>query len=572
MIISPRLEREWRQFRLLSRDSIRRLLDRVVVSTESDPVQFALWGAVLAVTPPFLLGLRKITNFALMQAVDAVDPALTARILAAERAFFVLYGMLASALLAALIWEALYPDRKDQEIVGTLPVRARTLAAARLSAAAAVSAIFAAAISLPAALVYSVGSLAHPIGPLPRVLAAHVAATMGGCAFVFLTLVALRGLVAICAGDRLAGRIALLLQFVTIVLIVEVFLFLPYVVMQIVGALQTSASTYSMLPPVWFTALYFWIAEGNGALGTSAAVAASATAGAAVIVVLVSLAPAAWMGRRALQVQVHDRTRLIMLAARGAATLCTRLPAVRSMFLFGVATLTRSRRHVLILARYVGMAIAAAILSVLAAILRGTFQFAEPQPYLLAIPLVFIFFGIFGLRAAIAIPGDGDANWPFRLSTPTVAAALRSSRLLIAWFGILPIVLTWTVITMTVWPTGIAVRTAALDFVAGLLVMEIALIGWTRIPFATPYEPAPETLKYRWMWYLLFLLVFAKGGASLELSIVLSTRPTLACLAGGAAAIGAIRLWRRRQGRRRTPAFDPVPHPIESLNLSEATN
>jgi hypothetical protein len=569
--IDPDLQREWRQFRLLSRDSVRRMLDRVVLSRESDPVQFALWGAVLAVTPPLLVGVRKLTQYAFLQAVDRVNPALTERILTAERIFFVLYGMLASALLAALVWEALYPDRRDQEIVGVLPVRARILAAARLSAAVVVSVVFAAAINLPAAIFYSVGSLAHPVGALPRVLAGHVVATTSGCAFVFLTLVAVRGIVAIGAGERVANKAALLLQFVTIVLLVETFLFLPYVVLRLVGTMQTAGAS-SMFPPVWFTALYFWIADGQEAFAGPAAVAISATAAAAVLAVLVSLGPAAWMGRRALLIRSRDRVNPLMIAAGAVATLCTRRPAVRSLFLFGVASLTRNRRHVLTLARYLGMAIAAGILSVIGAVLRRTFQFAEPQPYLLAIPLVFMFFAVFGLRTAIAIPSDVEANWPFRLATPTIDAAMRASRLLIVCFGIVPIVLAWTLLTVAVWPAGIALRASALDFAAGLLVMEVSLIGWTRIPFATPHEPAPETLKYRWMWYLLFLLLFAKGGASLEFAAVQSTTVTLSSLLVAGIAIVALRTWRRRQGRRLAPTFETAANPIEALNLSEAVN
>jgi hypothetical protein len=74
------------------------------------------------------------------------------------------------------------------------------------------------------------------------------------------------------------------------------------------------------------------------------------------------------------------------------------------------------------------------------------------------------------------------------------------------------------------------------------------------------------------MWYLLFLLIFAKGGASLEFAVVRSTPATIACLVGGAGTIAGIRLWRRRQGRRLRPSFDAVPARIESLNLSEAVN
>lgn len=565
-------QREWRQLRLLSRDSVHRLLDRVVVSHESDPVQFALWAAVLAMTPPLVVGVRKLTQYAFLHAVGAVDPMLTARILTAERLFFVLYGMLVSALFAALIWETLYPDRTDQEIVGVLPVRPRTLAAARLGAAVAVGVLASAAISIPSGLVYSVASLAHPVGSLPRVLAGHLLATMGGCAFVFLSLVALRGVVAICAGERTANRLALLLQFTTIVGLIEIFLFLPYVVLTLVGAMQAAGSSSWFLPPLWFTGLYIWMADGNAAFADHARLAVSVTAAAAVAVGLVSLGPAAWMGRRALHVQTRDRASLAMFVARGVARICTWQPVVRSLFLFGVASLTRSRRHVLILARYVGMAIAAGILSAVGAVLRRTFQFADPQPYLMAVPLVFIFFAVFGLRAAVAIPAEIDANWPFRLAPPTVDAALRATRLLIVSCGIVPIVAAWLSITLTVWPADLAVRTAALDVAAGLLVMEISLLGWTRIPFAAAREPATETLKSRWMWYLVFLLIFAKGGAALKFDVAQSTTSTLTSLLVAAIALAGLRVWRHQQRRLRATTVEPVASQIETLDLSEAVN
>jgi hypothetical protein len=564
------LQREWRQFRLLSRDSVRRLLDQAVMSRESDPMQFALWGAMLAVTPPLALGVRKLMQFAFLQAVTAVDATVTGRILDAERVFFVLYGMLAAGLLAALTWEALYPDRTDQEIVGVLPVRPRTLAAARLGAAVAVGFIVAAAINIPAALLYSVGSMAYETGSLPRVAAAHVVATMSGFAFVFLGLVALRGIVAMCAGERVASRLAVFLQFVTIVLLLEVFLFLPYIVLRLVGAMDAGGA--SALPPVWFTSLYIWIAEGSDRFAPGAAVAAAATGTVIVVVAVLSLVSAGWMGRRVLHVRASARANPLMVAARTLATALTRDPAVRSMYLFGVASLVRSRRHLLVLARYLGMAIAAAVLSVLGSVLRGTFLISEPRAQLLAIPLVFVFFAIFGLRSAVAIPAEVDANWPFRMTTPTIDRVLRATRLLIVSLGIMPIVLAWLFVTAAVWPLDVVLRSAALDLAAGLVVMEVALLGWSTIPLATPHEPAPETLKSRWMWYLLFLLVFAKGGASLQFEAVQSTPLTAGYVAAGAAIVVAIRIWRRRLGTRRSPTFEAAPQQIESLNLSEASS
>src|SRR5262245_64580725 len=142
---------EWHQFRLLSRNSVRRLLDSILVSRDADPMLFALWFTALAMTPPMLIAAPKIIQYTFLK---RAPDALVLQLATAERSFFVLYGMLATALLAALTWDALFPDRNDQEIVGALPVRPRTLAAARLAAALGIGTLFAAAISLPAALLY----------------------------------------------------------------------------------------------------------------------------------------------------------------------------------------------------------------------------------------------------------------------------------------------------------------------------------------------------------------------------------------------------------------------------------
>src|SRR5687768_4777699 len=156
---------------------------------------FVVWGLALATTLPLLTAVRKVVFYGLLVNAPAE---FFLRLVLADRLFFLTYGMLASALLAALTWDALFPDRADQEIVGVLPVRPRTLAAARLAAAAGLAVAFAAAINLPAALIYSLAGVSHPLlGSLPRLLASHVVATMCACTFVFLGLMCARGLIAL---------------------------------------------------------------------------------------------------------------------------------------------------------------------------------------------------------------------------------------------------------------------------------------------------------------------------------------------------------------------------------------
>jgi len=566
----PEHRHEWHQFRLLSRDSVRRLLDSILVSRDADPMLFALWFTALAMTPPMLVAVPKIIQYYFLQRAPA---AMVLQIATAERAFFVLYGMLATALLAALTWDALFPDRQDQEIVGALPVRPRTLASARLAAALTVGTAFAAAISLPAAFIYSAASSSHPlIGSFPRVFAAHVTATMMACACTFLGLMSLRALVVICAGERAADRLALILQFVTVVMLVETFLFLPSVLPNIITAMQQGQASYGWAPPVWFTALFLWMAEGSSVLGAHVTKALAVTATVTVLVVIVSLAPAAWVGRRVLEVRALGRASAVATLARSIAVMFVRRPVVRSMFVFGVASLARSRRHTIQLATYLGMAIALAVLKLIPPLLklRGNLDLDEPRTYTLALPLVLIFFAVFGLRAAFQIPTELDANWVFRLAQPTVRDAVRASRWLILMLGVVPISIVWLLVTLTMWPVKAAIGATLLDLTIGMLLTELALSNWTKIPFASAHEPATETLKSKAAWYVTALLMYQFIVPEVQVRALQSWRTTVTQIATLAVLVIALRVWRSHTLRTRTPTFDVATSETTTLNLSEA--
>ena len=566
----PEHRHEWHQFRLLSRDSVRRLLDSILVSRDADPMLFALWFTALAMTPPMLVAVPKIIQYYFLQRAPA---AMVLQIATAERAFFVLYGMLATALLAALTWDALFPDRQDQEIVGALPVRPRTLASARLAAALTVGTAFAAAISLPAAFIYSAASSSHPlIGSFPRVFAAHVTATMMACACTFLGLMSLRALVVICAGERAADRLALILQFLTVVMLVETFLFLPSVLPNIIKAMQQGQASYGWAPPVWFTALFLWMAEGSSVLGAHVTKALAVTATVTVLVVIVSLAPAAWVGRRVLEVRALGRASAVATLARSIAVMFVRRPVVRSMLVFGVASLARSRRHTIQLATYLGMAIALAVLKLIPPLLklRGNLVLDEPRAYTLALPLVLIFFAVFGLRAAFQIPTELDANWVFRLAQPTVRDAVRASRWLILMLGVVPISIVWLLVTLTMWPVEAAIGATLLDLTIGMLLTELALSNWTKIPFASAHEPATETLKSKAAWYVTALLMYQFIVPEVQVRALQSWRTTVTQIATLAVLVIALRVWRSHTLRTRTPTFDVATSETTTLNLSEA--
>ena len=569
--MTPALRHEWHQFQLLRRDSVRRLLDSILVSRDADPMLFALWFTTLAMTPPVLVAVRKIIQYPFL---TRARPEVVEQIAMADRTFFVVYGMLATALLAALTWDALFPDRTDQEILGALPVRPRTLASARLTAAVTVGAVFAAAISLPAALIYSAASSSHPlIGAFPRVLAAHVVTTMMACTCTFLGLMSLRALVAICAGERIADRLALVLQFVTIVMLVETFLFLPAVLPDIIKAVQEGRASYAWIPPVWFTALFMWMAEGSSFLGGHIAKALSVTAGVTALAVFVSLVPAAWLGRRVLEVRTLERASGVAMLTRSIAMMWVRGPVVRAIFVFGVASLVRSRRHTILLATYLGLAIAVGVLKLIPPLVfRGGVVLDTPRTYTLALPLVLMFFAVFGLRAAFTIPTELDANWVFRLVQPTVRDSVRASRWLTLMLGVVPISLVWLLVALALWPAPTAFGATSLTLATGMLLTEVALGNWTKIPFASAHEPATETLKSKWAWYVGGLLMYQFLVPVFQLKALQSWVTTLTHLGTLVALIVAVRIWRAHTLRTRTPTFDVTTSDAITLNLSEASS
>jgi hypothetical protein len=565
------LRREWEQFRLLSRDSVRRLLDSILVSRDADPMLFALWFTVLAMTPTTLVAVRKTIQYPFLQRApqDVIE-----QIATADRSFFIVYGMLATALLASLTWDALFPDRTDQEIVGVLPVRPRTLAAARLAAGMTIGTAFAATVNLPAAVIYSLASASHPLlGSLPRVFTAHVVATMMACACVFLGLMTLRALVAICAGERIADRLALVLQFITIVMLVETFLFLPSVLPDIIDAMQEGRASYAWVPPVWFVALFAWMAEGTSFLSDHIVKAVWVTASVSGLVVVVSLLPAAWMGRRVLEVRTIERASGLSLLARRVALMWVRGPVVRNLFIFGVASLARSRRHTILLATYLGLAIAVGVLKLVPPIVFGRVVLDLPRTYTLAIPLVLMFFAVFGLRAGFAIPTELDANWIFRVKQPTVRDSVRASRWLILLLGVVPIAIVWLIVTLAMWPAWTAFSVTLMSLGTGMLLTELALANWTKIPFASAHEPATETLKSRWPLYVAALLIYQFIVPNLQLVALRSWQSKATHIGTLIVLVVTVRAWRARTLRRRTPTFDVVrSDEAITLNLSEAAS
>lgn len=566
------LRRDLHQFRLLSRDAVRQLIDTALFSRESDPMEFALWMLALVATPPAFFASRQLLAYtSLVNAPRAV----VEQVALGHRLFFVIYSMLAAALLAALTWESLFPDGRDQDIVGVLPVRPQTFAAARLGAAITLGVGFCAAVNVPAALIYTTAAMGHPaFRNVIGLLAGHVIATMLASLLVYFTLLTLRGLAAVVLGTRAGAWMGAALQAVAVILLFEVFFFLPGVLGALVSAITRGDSAALAFPPVWYTSIHASVAGSTDSIAPGAArVGMLAVFTAAVATVPVYLLPARWLGQRALETRPPERAASLTSIVRGLASLTHARPAVRGILVFAVASLLRSRRHLLVLATHLGLAIAVGAASILLIHVRGSDKLATPSAWVLTLPLLLQFFLAFGLRSSFRIPTDLEANWPFRLSPPTLVQCVNGTALVLWTLAVVPSVGLTLVGTLPFWPLLDVVTAGSLQLLAGVFLIECVLVKWSTVPFACGHTPSPDVLKAYWPAYLLALYLFAFTLSDWQFSALQSTASLAAYLVSLVLGIISIRLVRRRLLRGQVVEFDAAQlHAVERLNLSEALN
>jgi len=83
-----------------------------MASPDADPVPVAIWAAALVMTPLLLTAIRSTLRLSMTGPAEAAD---IFTFVVVFRVFYVFYAMLVSLLVTACIWDALLPDRTDQE-------------------------------------------------------------------------------------------------------------------------------------------------------------------------------------------------------------------------------------------------------------------------------------------------------------------------------------------------------------------------------------------------------------------------------------------------------------------------
>src|SRR4030095_8051273 len=99
----------------------------------------------------------------------------------------------------------------------------------------------------------------------------------------------------------------------------------------------------------------------------------------------------------------------------------------------------------------------------------------------------------------------------------------------------------WLLFRLGMWPPQSALGASALILVTGLVLTELALSNWTKVPFASAHEPETEHLKADAAWYTTRLLMYQLILSELQVRSLQSWRTTMTHLAVGAVLVIAIR-------------------------------
>jgi hypothetical protein len=477
--------------------------------------QVVIWSLAFLATPGLILPVR----FATSQLRIDEDPATIAHALLVFRLFFITLTMTAVGIVALVIWDGIFPDRRDARILTPLPVPGSVLIGARLLALGALCGIFVVGINaVPtvfcAPMIAAFGGAANQV---QGILAFVVANGLAGL-FVFSTLISLQGLALNLGGKRATDRMSLLLQVLFVMALLQMIFFMTRV-----GAVlptDLNSGWLRAMPSVWFLGLYDVIggrpATGAPMLAVAALLATGTTVGGAI---LLFVSTHARLTRRALEsreIEAPGRSATITGASltRG---IC-RHPVAQGVFDFTLKSLARSRSHRLLMAIYIGVALALVASAIVPVAIRdGLAGFAVPGVELLSAPFVIGFFSLVGMRVAVAIPIEPKANWLFRLCEPSDRAAamvgVRNAMLLV---GVVPTSLIALVTALALWGVWPALVHAGICALMGWLLVEILMIGLSKLPFTCTYFPGSSRVGTLWPLYLTGFVTYSYTVAAWE--------------------------------------------------------
>ncbi len=523
----------------------------LISSSEEEQLTVGNILAILAF-PGMLLGLHLIPKY-IFTPPDRLHVAILS-----DKCLFLSLSMVILALLSAIQWDSLFPDRRDYTVLNVLPVKLRTLFAAKAAALGALMLIFIAVLNVASLVAFPIaaGESQHSVMGLVRFGLAHAASVVTACLFVALSFVALRGILMTALPYRVFQRISPWVQLLCLFLLFSMLLLLPALV-GIVEPGSAQGMAYARYhPAMWFVGFSEWL-EGHASrefreLGAIGLQAFLIVAGLALGSYLVSYRTHVRKSLESLEPGSSGRAAFQALLSKPIDLLLAERPRELALFHFVVSTITRNATQRMFLTAFVGLGLSLVLAKLLA--LFGGMGAEAPQHLTtgwLTIPLTLSFFVLVGMRAVFVLPAELPANWVFQVTaTAPQETYLGGARKAMLVMGVVPLALAFLPVTVLWWGGAVAIKHLLFFTAVSWMLVELLMLRFPKIPFTCPYLPGRANIIFLWTAYAVAFSIFAYSLAGYELELLSDPARAVECVLYGVVFAGALIVDRRRLLRR----------------------
>jgi hypothetical protein len=451
-----------------------------------------------------------------------------------DKNYIFMLEMLIFGIVTLLEWEMLFPDRRDFVNLTPLPVRLRTVFAAKLASFVAFIGLFSVAMNSLSSVVFTMflaqwrsNSLLFGL----RYLAAHLISAFAACFCVFFACMSVNLFLAAVLPFALYRRSLVLVRFILIALFVFLlvsFLTNPGGVSGIIRSLPRLKDHGSplllLVPSLWFAGLYE-VLLGKAdpvfiVLAKRAGLALGLSVGAFGLACILSYVNYL---RRTLE-SSNKRGRLRSWRAYGAGLVqgaILRTPEERAVGTFFSKTIRSSPKHRTVLFNGLALGAAVAMLSIVAS--RQDIRALSPSnPLFLAQSILMVFVLLGAIRIVVDIPAALESNWVFQVTETGERRRYVSGLKTAAFFQwLLPLSVLLFAAHLWLWrAAGAAALHAAFCLALSGLGLEALFFHYRKIPFASSHVPGKLQLQVRGVPYLVGLIGLLAGSADLEKALL----------------------------------------------------
>lgn len=551
---------ESRQFRMLYRLSLASLVDLEIISSRGD------LNGLVARTGGILLGLSLTMVLLVVSPYWRAAGPLSAFTLQMrnDAEFLISLTLVAAGMFSVLAWNNLLPDRRDCLVLGSLPLRARTIALARLAAAFTCIAVIVGALNAFVGLTFPC-VMATGLWESLRSIAAWWITVLAAGVFVFSATLALQGAAALIFSLRAFLRVSGILQLAGLLTVSALFFLTPPFAL----TMAKTPEMGSLFPSFWFTGLFHVLkGDHDPLLLQLAAVCVRNLAG--VVAFAGGAFALSWMRMPRRIIETPD------IASRSGRTLAARCGNLlvtglfrrqidRAVVLFTGRTVARSRQHRLLLAAYggIGAALALAFAHSLVDSPYGV-RWNQPNAALLVDGMLLAICAVTAVRSVFALPHSLAANWIFRITAvQSPAAYFGAVRRSLTLLSAAPVCMVCAAAWLAIWPGRFSLEASVVLLLVALIFVDYRLYQFRKIPFACSWLPADgQSVKtVRTIAYGFAFLTLAYALAGIELWALRSMgRFVVLCV-----WFGIWLAWLRRRGHAFAASpgnalqFDDVP-------------